>query len=161
MLALLRPPLPVSLSTLDCFTWDAWVFSNIICVAPPLLPVLFFSFQTDGRIVFLFFHSYLWVYFIVHPLTWVPQDINQLQQIMRLTGTPPASLISRMPSHEVRMSQKILQTRAALERVTTLPHVTLFCLHGSFFVFWGFFFKPFPTSLFSNYCLLFVCNSLT
>uniref|UniRef100_A0A673NB74 mitogen-activated protein kinase n=1 Tax=Sinocyclocheilus rhinocerous TaxID=307959 RepID=A0A673NB74_9TELE len=27
--------------------------------------------------------------------------INQLQQIMRLTGTPPASLISRMPSHEV------------------------------------------------------------
>uniref|UniRef100_A0A8C5NFU3 mitogen-activated protein kinase n=1 Tax=Gouania willdenowi TaxID=441366 RepID=A0A8C5NFU3_GOUWI len=28
--------------------------------------------------------------------------INQLQQIMRLTGTPPASLISRMPSHEVR-----------------------------------------------------------
>lgn len=29
-------------------------------------------------------------------------DINQLQQIMRLTGTPPASLISRMPSHEVR-----------------------------------------------------------
>uniref|UniRef100_A0A8C7YWY8 mitogen-activated protein kinase n=1 Tax=Oryzias sinensis TaxID=183150 RepID=A0A8C7YWY8_9TELE len=29
--------------------------------------------------------------------------INQLQQIMRLTGTPPASLISRMPSHEVRL----------------------------------------------------------
>lgn len=29
------------------------------------------------------------------------KDINQLQQIMRLTGTPPASLISRMPSHEV------------------------------------------------------------
>uniref|UniRef100_A0A4W4EPR0 mitogen-activated protein kinase n=1 Tax=Electrophorus electricus TaxID=8005 RepID=A0A4W4EPR0_ELEEL len=28
--------------------------------------------------------------------------INQLQQIMRLTGTPPASLISRMPSHEFR-----------------------------------------------------------
>uniref|UniRef100_A0A8C5BUI2 mitogen-activated protein kinase n=1 Tax=Gadus morhua TaxID=8049 RepID=A0A8C5BUI2_GADMO len=28
--------------------------------------------------------------------------INQLQQIMRLTGTPPVSLISRMPSHEVR-----------------------------------------------------------
>ncbi|XP_070695445.1 mitogen-activated protein kinase 14A isoform X2 [Pempheris klunzingeri] len=28
--------------------------------------------------------------------------INQLQQIMRLTGTPPASLISRMPSHEAR-----------------------------------------------------------
>uniref|UniRef100_A0A3B4E2Y1 mitogen-activated protein kinase n=1 Tax=Pygocentrus nattereri TaxID=42514 RepID=A0A3B4E2Y1_PYGNA len=27
--------------------------------------------------------------------------INQLQQIMRLTGTPPSSLISRMPSHEV------------------------------------------------------------
>uniref|UniRef100_A0A8C3FYL7 mitogen-activated protein kinase n=1 Tax=Cyclopterus lumpus TaxID=8103 RepID=A0A8C3FYL7_CYCLU len=27
--------------------------------------------------------------------------INQLQQIMRLTGTPPASLINRMPSHEV------------------------------------------------------------
>ncbi|XP_041050846.1 mitogen-activated protein kinase 14 isoform X4 [Carcharodon carcharias] len=26
--------------------------------------------------------------------------INQLQQIMRLTGTPPASLINRMPSHE-------------------------------------------------------------
>uniref|UniRef100_A0A668AHL4 mitogen-activated protein kinase n=1 Tax=Myripristis murdjan TaxID=586833 RepID=A0A668AHL4_9TELE len=26
--------------------------------------------------------------------------INQLQQIMRLTGTPPASSISRMPSHE-------------------------------------------------------------
>ena len=30
------------------------------------------------------------------------KDINQLQQIMRLTGTPPVSLISRMPSHEVR-----------------------------------------------------------
>ncbi|CAB1330201.1 unnamed protein product [Coregonus sp. 'balchen'] len=29
-------------------------------------------------------------------------DINQLQQIMCLTGTPPASLISRMPSHEAR-----------------------------------------------------------
>uniref|UniRef100_A0AAY4E6X8 mitogen-activated protein kinase n=1 Tax=Denticeps clupeoides TaxID=299321 RepID=A0AAY4E6X8_9TELE len=28
--------------------------------------------------------------------------INQLQQIMRLTGTPPASLVSRMPSHEAR-----------------------------------------------------------
>ncbi|XP_072336450.1 mitogen-activated protein kinase 14 isoform X4 [Scyliorhinus torazame] len=28
--------------------------------------------------------------------------INQLQQIMRLTGTPPASLINRMPSHEAR-----------------------------------------------------------
>ncbi|XP_061074859.1 mitogen-activated protein kinase 14A-like [Conger conger] len=28
--------------------------------------------------------------------------INQLQQIMRLTGTPPACLISRMPSHEAR-----------------------------------------------------------
>uniref|UniRef100_A0A8C4Z8U9 mitogen-activated protein kinase n=1 Tax=Gadus morhua TaxID=8049 RepID=A0A8C4Z8U9_GADMO len=28
--------------------------------------------------------------------------INQLQQIMRLTGTPPVSLISRMPSHEAR-----------------------------------------------------------
>uniref|UniRef100_A0A4W5N156 mitogen-activated protein kinase n=1 Tax=Hucho hucho TaxID=62062 RepID=A0A4W5N156_9TELE len=28
--------------------------------------------------------------------------INQLQQIMRLTGTPPASVISRMPSHEAR-----------------------------------------------------------
>uniref|UniRef100_A0A3P8YUP2 mitogen-activated protein kinase n=1 Tax=Esox lucius TaxID=8010 RepID=A0A3P8YUP2_ESOLU len=28
--------------------------------------------------------------------------INQLQQIMRLTGTPPATLISRMPSHEAR-----------------------------------------------------------
>ncbi|TRY60110.1 hypothetical protein DNTS_012010 [Danionella cerebrum] len=28
--------------------------------------------------------------------------INQLQQIMRLTGTPPASLTSRMPSHEAR-----------------------------------------------------------
>ncbi|RVE70454.1 hypothetical protein OJAV_G00064820 [Oryzias javanicus] len=28
--------------------------------------------------------------------------INQLQQIMRLTGTPPAALISRMPSHEAR-----------------------------------------------------------
>ncbi|KAM9148452.1 mitogen-activated protein kinase 14 isoform 1-T1 [Pangshura tecta] len=28
--------------------------------------------------------------------------INQLQQIMRLTGTPPAYLINRMPSHEVR-----------------------------------------------------------
>ncbi|XP_024282207.1 mitogen-activated protein kinase 14A isoform X2 [Oncorhynchus tshawytscha] len=27
--------------------------------------------------------------------------INQLQQIMRLTGTPPASVISRMPSHEM------------------------------------------------------------
>uniref|UniRef100_A0A8D3DQC7 mitogen-activated protein kinase n=1 Tax=Scophthalmus maximus TaxID=52904 RepID=A0A8D3DQC7_SCOMX len=27
--------------------------------------------------------------------------INQLTQIMRLTGTPPASLIGRMPSHEV------------------------------------------------------------
>uniref|UniRef100_A0A1A7X5M3 mitogen-activated protein kinase n=1 Tax=Iconisemion striatum TaxID=60296 RepID=A0A1A7X5M3_9TELE len=29
-------------------------------------------------------------------------DINQLQQIMRLTGTPPATLINRMPSHEAR-----------------------------------------------------------
>uniref|UniRef100_A0A8C5Y6Y1 mitogen-activated protein kinase n=1 Tax=Microcebus murinus TaxID=30608 RepID=A0A8C5Y6Y1_MICMU len=28
--------------------------------------------------------------------------INQLQQVMRLTGTPPASLINRMPSHEAR-----------------------------------------------------------
>ncbi|XP_063460935.1 mitogen-activated protein kinase 14 isoform X7 [Pan paniscus] len=28
--------------------------------------------------------------------------INQLQQIMRLTGTPPAYLINRMPSHEAR-----------------------------------------------------------
>uniref|UniRef100_A0A8C7MMF5 mitogen-activated protein kinase n=1 Tax=Oncorhynchus kisutch TaxID=8019 RepID=A0A8C7MMF5_ONCKI len=28
--------------------------------------------------------------------------INQLQQIMRLTGTPPACLISQMPSHEAR-----------------------------------------------------------
>ncbi|XP_072306193.1 mitogen-activated protein kinase 14A isoform X2 [Eucyclogobius newberryi] len=28
--------------------------------------------------------------------------INQLQQIMRLTGTPPTSLINRMPSHEAR-----------------------------------------------------------
>ncbi|XP_027873493.1 mitogen-activated protein kinase 14A [Xiphophorus couchianus] len=28
--------------------------------------------------------------------------INQLQQIMRLTGTPPAALINRMPSHEAR-----------------------------------------------------------
>ncbi|KAE8623419.1 hypothetical protein XENTR_v10005597 [Xenopus tropicalis] len=28
--------------------------------------------------------------------------INQLQQIMRLTGTPPSYLINRMPSHEVR-----------------------------------------------------------
>ncbi|XP_072222457.1 mitogen-activated protein kinase 14A isoform X2 [Leuresthes tenuis] len=28
--------------------------------------------------------------------------INQLQQIMRLTGTPPANLINRMPSHEAR-----------------------------------------------------------
>uniref|UniRef100_A0A8C1XFQ2 mitogen-activated protein kinase n=1 Tax=Cyprinus carpio TaxID=7962 RepID=A0A8C1XFQ2_CYPCA len=28
--------------------------------------------------------------------------INQLQQIMRLTGTPPDSLISRMPSHEAQ-----------------------------------------------------------
>ncbi|MED6275862.1 Mitogen-activated protein kinase 14A [Characodon lateralis] len=28
--------------------------------------------------------------------------INQLQQIMRLTGTPPAALINRMPSQEVR-----------------------------------------------------------
>ncbi|XP_038871570.1 mitogen-activated protein kinase 14A-like isoform X2 [Salvelinus namaycush] len=28
--------------------------------------------------------------------------INQLQQIMRLTGTPPDSVISRMPSHEAR-----------------------------------------------------------
>lgn len=33
-------------------------------------------------------------------------DINQLQQIMRLTGTPPASLISRMPSHEVRLASR-------------------------------------------------------
>uniref|UniRef100_A0A8C9UM45 mitogen-activated protein kinase n=1 Tax=Spermophilus dauricus TaxID=99837 RepID=A0A8C9UM45_SPEDA len=29
-------------------------------------------------------------------------NINQLQQIMRLTGTPPAYLINRMPSHEAR-----------------------------------------------------------
>lgn len=36
------------------------------------------------------------------PLNSEALDINQLQQIMRLTGTPPASLISRMPSHEVR-----------------------------------------------------------
>lgn len=36
------------------------------------------------------------------PLDSEALDINQLQQIMRLTGTPPASLISRMPSHEVR-----------------------------------------------------------
>ncbi|XP_053562793.1 mitogen-activated protein kinase 14 isoform X2 [Bombina bombina] len=28
--------------------------------------------------------------------------INQLQQIMRLTGTPPSYLINRMPSHEAR-----------------------------------------------------------
>ncbi|KAM4563254.1 mitogen-activated protein kinase 14A isoform 2-T2 [Odontesthes bonariensis] len=28
--------------------------------------------------------------------------INQLRQIMRLTGTPPANLINRMPSHEAR-----------------------------------------------------------
>uniref|UniRef100_A0A8C6VYX3 mitogen-activated protein kinase n=4 Tax=Nothobranchius TaxID=28779 RepID=A0A8C6VYX3_NOTFU len=28
--------------------------------------------------------------------------INQLQQIMRLTGTPPVTLINRMPSHEAR-----------------------------------------------------------
>uniref|UniRef100_A0A3Q0R2Z9 mitogen-activated protein kinase n=1 Tax=Amphilophus citrinellus TaxID=61819 RepID=A0A3Q0R2Z9_AMPCI len=28
--------------------------------------------------------------------------INQLQQIMRLTGTPPATLINRMPSYEAR-----------------------------------------------------------
>ncbi|KAI2659271.1 Mitogen-activated protein kinase 14B [Labeo rohita] len=32
----------------------------------------------------------------------ISHHINQLQQIMRLTGTPPASLISRMPSHEAR-----------------------------------------------------------
>ncbi|GLD61524.1 mitogen-activated protein kinase 14B isoform X1 [Lates japonicus] len=36
------------------------------------------------------------------PLDSEAVDINQLQQIMRLTGTPPASLISRMPSHEAR-----------------------------------------------------------
>lgn len=35
------------------------------------------------------------------PLDTSLKDINQLQQIMRLTGTPPAALISRMPSHEV------------------------------------------------------------
>ncbi len=35
-------------------------------------------------------------------------DINQLQQIMRLTGTPPASLINRMPSHEVRPMPPVL-----------------------------------------------------
>ncbi|KAM3617463.1 uncharacterized protein V6R79_006514 [Siganus canaliculatus] len=34
--------------------------------------------------------------------------INQLQQIMRLTGTPPASLISRMPSHEVSRTHRCL-----------------------------------------------------
>lgn len=38
----------------------------------------------------------------MRPLDSDTVDINQLQQIMRLTGTPPASLISRMPSHEVR-----------------------------------------------------------
>ncbi|KAK5863488.1 hypothetical protein PBY51_000516 [Eleginops maclovinus] len=37
--------------------------------------------------------------------------INQLQQIMRLTGTPPASLISRMPSHEAR------------NYISSLPHM--------------------------------------
>lgn len=39
---------------------------------------------------------------VTMPLNSEALDINQLQQIMRLTGTPPASLISRMPSHEVR-----------------------------------------------------------
>lgn len=39
---------------------------------------------------------------VMMPLDSEAVDINQLQQIMRLTGTPPASLISRMPSHEVR-----------------------------------------------------------
>uniref|UniRef100_A0A3B4AKX2 mitogen-activated protein kinase n=1 Tax=Periophthalmus magnuspinnatus TaxID=409849 RepID=A0A3B4AKX2_9GOBI len=41
-------------------------------------------------------------------------DINQLQQIMRLTGTPPTSLINRMPSHEARnyvMSLPIMPKR--------------------------------------------------
>ncbi|XP_048408796.1 mitogen-activated protein kinase 14 isoform X2 [Stegostoma tigrinum] len=37
--------------------------------------------------------------------------INQLQQIMRLTGTPPPALINRMPSHEAR------------NYILTLPHM--------------------------------------
>ncbi|XP_061583684.1 mitogen-activated protein kinase 14A-like isoform X1 [Cololabis saira] len=37
--------------------------------------------------------------------------INQLQQIMRLTGTPPSCLISRMPSHEARTY------------INSLPHI--------------------------------------
>ncbi|XP_033375817.1 mitogen-activated protein kinase 14 isoform X4 [Parus major] len=40
--------------------------------------------------------------------------INQLQQIMRLTGTPPAYLINRMPSHEVRSEQRKGVCRAGL-----------------------------------------------
>uniref|UniRef100_A0A8C1QHE8 mitogen-activated protein kinase n=2 Tax=Cyprinus carpio TaxID=7962 RepID=A0A8C1QHE8_CYPCA len=55
--------------------------------------------------------------------------INQLQQIMRLTGTPPASLISRMPSHEVsslwsspvcRIPLSTLQTVDLLEKMLVL-----------------------------------------
>uniref|UniRef100_A0A4W5N310 mitogen-activated protein kinase n=1 Tax=Hucho hucho TaxID=62062 RepID=A0A4W5N310_9TELE len=46
--------------------------------------------------------------------------INQLQQIMRLTGTPPASVISRMPSHEVRPLTVFQETVDLLEKMLVL-----------------------------------------
>ncbi|CAJ1051644.1 mitogen-activated protein kinase 14A isoform X2 [Xyrichtys novacula] len=69
--------------------------------------------------------------------------INQLQQIMRLTGTPPASLISRMPSHEVRhvssaypralalplqmeSGHQLRYPQSCLQRKTVRPHVLFF-----------------------------------
>uniref|UniRef100_A0A672JBT6 mitogen-activated protein kinase n=1 Tax=Salarias fasciatus TaxID=181472 RepID=A0A672JBT6_SALFA len=47
--------------------------------------------------------------------------INQLQQIMRLTGTPPSTLINRMPSHEVRPTHAyFLQAVDLLEKMLVL-----------------------------------------
>uniref|UniRef100_A0A673CXE6 mitogen-activated protein kinase n=1 Tax=Sphaeramia orbicularis TaxID=375764 RepID=A0A673CXE6_9TELE len=48
--------------------------------------------------------------------------INQLQQIMRLTGTPPATLINRMPSHEVSSALFTLFCKAVdlLEKMLVL-----------------------------------------
>lgn len=123
-----------------------------VCLPPPLLPVLFFPSQMDIKpqckatehrsscfVILFFFRSYLWVYFTRTPLDLGSQDINQLQQIMRLTGTPPASLISRMPSHEVSTDPLRTRPRLAVECrrkssrpgrsgiwVTEFPHVTLF-----------------------------------
>uniref|UniRef100_A0A673A8H4 mitogen-activated protein kinase n=1 Tax=Sphaeramia orbicularis TaxID=375764 RepID=A0A673A8H4_9TELE len=53
--------------------------------------------------------------------------INQLQQIMRLTGTPPASLISRMPSHEVRPEPLLfpIQHKGAEFQPSTIRSVDL------------------------------------